>query len=258
MILNSLTSISNWKYIDIGAWRSWLAHLVRDQGVVRSNRIAPIFLIVFLFVFSVFAAENNSGSFNGPTGLMNIPSGNVLDGNEQTISLHRFQIKYNYGIMSLLEIGARTNLERVSTFEELAKNFTFNAKGQLLNEQDWFVNLAVGAENSNYYIAIDKHIRELEDLYIVAGTGNARFHYLFIGFSKYVNPVLQIMAEYDGDDYNVGTRLTLSPKIKFDLYIYKINNLFEYPYLNDIINTNIIFGISYSEYLNLDLFKGVF
>jgi len=33
--------------------------------------------------------------------------------------------------------------------------------------------------------------------------------------------------------------------------------MFKIPYLNDIINNNIVFGISYSEYFNIDL-RGIF
>jgi hypothetical protein len=31
----------------IGAWRRWLAHQLGVLGVVRSNRIAPISLLIF-------------------------------------------------------------------------------------------------------------------------------------------------------------------------------------------------------------------
>lgn len=256
MILLGIPNLVFRSCLKIGAWRRWLAHLVRDQRVTRSNRVAPIVLF-FLCAFKLFAYENNAASYNGPTGLMNIPSGVVLMGNEQTISLHRYQIKYTYGLFSLLEAGFKTDLEGVSNFDSIFKKFTFNFKCQLLNENIHYINLSAGAESNNIYVAIDRNFKELYDINLFLGTGSSRFNYFFIGISKFVEPVHLLMLECDGEDINIGWRLTLSQKVKFDLYLLGLKKIYNSPYLNDIINHNVIFGLSYSEFLNIDL-RGFF
>ncbi|MFH1823806.1 MAG: hypothetical protein ABH873_01085 [Candidatus Firestonebacteria bacterium] len=171
--------------------------------------------------------------------------------------MHRYQIKYTYGLLSILEIGLKTSLEGVSTLETLSKNFTFNIKGQLLDENKHFINLSIGVESTNFYLSINKHFKELNDINIYIGTGTSRFNYFFMGISYYVDPLLRLMFEYDGVDFNIGGRLLLSPQIRFDICILGFKKLYQLPYLNDIINNNIVFGISYSEYLNIDL-SGIF
>ena len=237
----------------IGAWLRWLEHLVRDQGVVRSNRIAPIFVFVFAAAGALFAGSGASGSYNGPTGLMNIPSGSILSSNEQTFSLHRYQLKYSYGFFSLFELGVKTDFDSTTSLDVIAKKLSYNFKARLLEEKAVGFNLGAGFEGNNLYAAVDRTFPELGGLKLVAGTGNNRFNWFFAGLSYPVHPVLDAMFEYDGLDFNVGGRLRLSTNVNFDLYIKGLRRISRNLYLNDIIDSSVIFGISYTEVFNFSL-----
>ena len=240
----------------IGAWLRWLEHLVRDQGVVRSNRIAPIFFFVFMTAGALFAGTGACGSYNGPTGLMNIPSGSILSANEQTFSLHRYQIKYSYGFFSLFELGVMTDFDSTTSLDVIAKKLAYNFKAQLLTEKNAGFNLGAGFEGNNVYASADKTFPELQGLKIIAGTGNNRFNWFFLGLSYPVHPVLDAMLEYDGQDYNLGGRLKLSSNVTFDLYLKGLRRTVQYSSLNEIVDNSVIFGISYTEVFNFSI-KGL-
>ena len=206
-----------------------------------------------IILSSVIRLSANGATFGGLTGMFNIPSAEALSSNEQTISLHKYQIKYTYGVLNVLELGVRTNIENVTTFEELSRNFTFNFKVKVLNQKVNFIDFAGGGENTDYFLCIGKTIKELNNFVVLVGTGNGRFNCFFGGISFPVDKITRIGIEYDGTDYNSGLRLILSPKMKLDFYFKGIRKMLERPYLRDIINDHVVFGISFTENLTIDL-----
>ncbi|MEI7904838.1 MAG: hypothetical protein WCI43_05430 [Candidatus Firestonebacteria bacterium] len=178
---------------------------------------------------------------------MNIPSGNTLSANEQAFSLHRYQIKYTYGFFSLFEFGLRTDFDRSTTLESISKALTYNLKVRLMTEDASFCNAGAGFEGNNVFFSVDKEFSWLGGLRLVAGAGTQRFNMFFLGISYPVHPVFNVMAEYDGSDLNVGGRLRLSKNVNFDLYLKGLKRITTYPYLNEIIDNTVIFGITYSE-----------
>lgn len=189
--------------------------------------------------------------------MFNIPLASALSNNEQIVSLHKYQIKYTYGVFNVLELGVRTSIEQVTTFEELGRNFEFNFKIRALNQKKSFIDLAAGGEKTDYFICISKTIPELSSLDLSIGMGSGRFNGFFGGLAFNLDSITQLGVEYDGMDFNAGLRLVISPKMKFDFYFKGINTMFERPYLRDMINDHIVFGISYTENLVLDL-GGIF
>ena len=169
-----------------------------------------------LFCTSLFA--NSGATFGGLTGMFNIPLASVLLNNEQLVSLHKYQITYAYGMFNVLELGVRTSVEQVTTFEELGRNFQFNFKIKALDQKKCFVDLAGGGENTDYFLCLSKTINALCNLDIALGIGNGRFHGFFGGLAFQLDPITQFGLEYDGTDFNAGLRLVISPKMKFDLY----------------------------------------
>ncbi|OGF44787.1 MAG: hypothetical protein A2452_08910 [Candidatus Firestonebacteria bacterium RIFOXYC2_FULL_39_67] len=213
--------------------------------------------IVFLFLFSSAVFAGIGTTYGGLTGMFNIPTAEVLFNNEQAVSLHKYQIKYTYGLQNVLEIGARTSIEKVTTFEELGRNFTFNFKVRALTQKKSFIDLAGGGENTNYFLCVSKTLKELNNLDVTIGTGNGRFNWFFAGISFPLDSITRLGLEYDGSDFNSGLRMVLSNKITFDLYFKGIIVMIEKPYLKDVISEQIVFGISYTEYFNID-FSGIF
>ena len=219
----------------------------------KTNRL----IVLLICMFSGLSFAGNGATFGGLTGMFNIPNAEVLSNNQQTVSLHKYQIKYTYGLFNILEAGVRTSIEKVTNFDQLGRNFSFNFKICALTQKRNFIDLAGGGENADYFLCAGKTIRELGNLDLTIGTGNGRFNWFFAGVSVPVDSITRLGFEYDGNDYNTGVRLVLSKKITLDLYIKGIRKMSERPYLKDVINDYVVFGISYTDYLNID-FSGLF
>ena len=222
---------------------------------MKKNTFKNIVVILILYTASAFAGSG--ATFGGLTGMFNIPTAEVLSNNEQTVSLHKYQIKYTYGLQNVLELGVRTSIEKVTTFEELGRNFTFNFKIRALVQKRSFIDLAGGGESTSYFLCASKTIKEFGNLDLTIGTGNGRFNWFFAGISVPLDSIIRFGFEYDGSDVNSGIRMVLSNKITFDLYFKGIKTMVENPYLRDVISDHVVFGISYTEFLNIDL-GGIF
>ena len=214
-------------------------------------------IIVFILLFSASFFAGSAATFGGLTGMFNAPTAEVLSNNMQNVSLHKYQIKYTYGVQDILEIGVRTSIEKVTTFEELGRNFSFNFKVRVLSQRRNIVDLAGGGENASYFLCASKIIRELNNIDIVVGTGNGRFNWFFAGAAIPLDPIISLGFEYDGIDVNSGFRMLLSNKITLDMYFKGIKKMLENPYLKDVISEHVVFGISYTEHLSID-FSGIF
>jgi len=194
---------------------------------------------------------------NGLTGMFNIPSGEVLQNDQQTVAIHRLYLTYDYGIFSFIELGLMTDLDGVTTFDELGKTISFNCKVRFIEQKTEFIDLAAGFENSDFFMVASKTIKELEDLDVVLGSGDGRFNYFFAGIAKYIHPIIQMGLEYDGENCDLGFRIYISKHLKLDLFFSNFFQIIEHPYLRDIIANNLYFGVSFTEFLNIEL-GGIF
>lgn len=169
-------------------------------------------------------------SVNGPTGMINNPSADVL--REGQVSLGYYHLKdggvgvFNTHLAENLEIG-------ISGFRyDNQDNKTYlNAKLALAPETILTPGLAIGVMD-----AADSSQRSL---YAVAskalpfgfrmhvGTGNGRFHGVFAGIEKTINPIsivtgknafpaTTLIAEFDGKNMNYGARMSIIPGLKVD------------------------------------------
>lgn len=174
----------------------------------------------------VFAAP----SVNGPTGLINNPTADVL--RDGQISLGYYNLKnggvgsFNTNIAPNLEIG-------VAGFRydgQDNENYV-NAKFSLVRETVLTPGFSIGAEDiagrsqRSVYAVASKGLPF--GFRIHAGTGNGRFNGVFAGIEKTINPLsiitgnnafpaTTLIAEYDGKDMNYGARLSIVPGLKLD------------------------------------------
>lgn len=185
-------------------------------------------------------------SVNGPTGLINTPSADVLRPGQ--ISLGYYHLKdggvgtFNTNLLPNLEIG-------VSGFrydKEDNKNY-LNAKFSVVPETVLTPGLAVGGE--------DIGNRSERSLYAVAskalplgfrlhvGTGNGRFHGGFASLEKTINPLsiitgnsvfpaTTLIAEYDGNTMNYGARLSIVSGLKLDAGVRNHNSYIGISFTN--------------------------
>ena len=189
-----------------------------------------LFAGILLFSLTVPGPAAAAPSLNGPTGLINTPSAEVVREGGFSLGYDRLQqgnaLNFNLGIMKNIEIG-------LSTFEpeEGARLNRLNAKWNVIPETVVTPGLAVGVEDIND--------RGQRSAYIVGskalplgfrvhyGLGDGRYKGGFGGLEKTVNPLgvltgnhtfpaTTLMAEYDGTDFNVGARLSLVSGVKID------------------------------------------
>lgn len=169
-------------------------------------------------------------SVNGSTGLINIPTADVLRSGQLSLGYYHLQDggvgSFNTNVAPNLELG-------VAAFRydgQSNKNY-FNAKFALLPETILTPGVAVGVE--------DISNSEQRSVYAVAskalpfgfrihvGTGDGRFNGVFAGLEKTINPLSVItgrnafpattlIAEYDGKTMNYGARLSIVPGLKLD------------------------------------------
>jgi hypothetical protein len=170
-------------------------------------------------------------SVNGPTGLINSPTADVL--RDGQVSLGYYHLKdggvgtFNTNIASNVEIG-------VTGFRydgQDNKNY-LNAKFGVVPETVLTPGLAIGVEDiSNHdersvYAVASKALPF--GFRIHAGTGNGRYDgRLFAGIEKTFNPIglvtgsnafpaTTLIAEYDGRTMNYGARMSIIPGLKLD------------------------------------------
>ena len=171
-------------------------------------------------------------SLLGPTGLVTVPTAEVLgllqwnvgataaradDGPDESV------VFANVGLISGLEIGASTD-----DVEDAESETVLNAKLRVLGPLPGRITVAAGMmdvtdqiDRSSY--AVLSHTLgggvlttggsvALPQVHIGVGTG--RLDGVFGGISTTVGRQLSLMAEYDGEDVNVGARWRFAPSLE--------------------------------------------
>lgn len=188
--------------------------------------------IVSMMVFSMTASGTAlaAPSLNGSTGLLNTPSADVIQQGDFSLGYYHLEhgavANVNMGLLKNVEIG-------ISSFDPDggSRLNRLNAKWSLIPETVVSPGLAIGVEDIS-----DKGERTA---YIVGskalpmgfrvhyGVGDGRYDGIFGGIEKTINPLgvltgdnafpaTTLIAEYDGEDVNVGARLSLVPGVKID------------------------------------------
>jgi hypothetical protein len=169
-------------------------------------------------------------SVDGSTGLINIPSADVLRPGQFAVGYYQFK---NGGV-GTFDTNLVPNLELgVSAFHNDGQENTnnLNAKFAVLPETVLKPGLAIGGEdlgNNNQrslYAVASKALPFGFRLHV--GAGDGRFNGIFAGVEKTINPIsiitgtnafptTTLLAEYDGKTMNYGVRLTIVSGLKLD------------------------------------------
>ena len=171
-----------------------------------------------------------ASSMNGPTGLIDIPTADVLRSGQ--ISLGYYHLKdggvgtVNTNLAPNLEIG-------VTAFRydgQTSKN-DLNAKFSVVPETVVAPGLAIGVQNlssnnkRSVYAVASKALPFGFRMH--AGAGSGQFNGIFAGLEKTINPIsitgnnafpaTTLIAEYNGKVMNYGARLSIAPGLKLDV-----------------------------------------
>jgi len=185
-------------------------------------------------------------SVNGPTGLINSPTADVLRPGQLTLGYYHLKDggvgSFNTNVAPNVEIG-------VAAFRydgQSNKNY-INGKFAVVPETILTPGLAFGVE--------DMANRDQRSVYAVAskalpfgfrihaGTGGGRFRGVFAGIEKTINPISVItgsnafpattfIAEYDGQTMNYGARMSIIPGLKLDAGIRNHNGYIGISFTN--------------------------
>jgi hypothetical protein len=180
---------------------------------MRKTFIGTLLLAIFM-TGTVAAAP----SFLGPTGLIYTPTAETLNTENYSLSFYVMDdpdlnsLSFNYGLCKNVEIG----LTRVELDPGNFSKTILNAKWQFIPEGNGRPALAFG---------ISDVTDELDQTpYVVASqtlSNGLRVHYgigdgLFGGVEKDIHKGT-LMAEYDGDDLNVGARFNVARDVKINV-----------------------------------------
>lgn len=190
-------------------------------------------IIIGLLVVASLAlggAAWGDASLFGPTGLLAIPTAELLGMTQWNVGASAIWIGDNdadvlYGNMGLLprlEVGvARTD------FDQGEAETLVNAKLGLLHAVPGEVSLAVGVVDltdqmdRSVYVVLSHTLGAgvlmrkgtVTSPQVHVGIGGGRFDGLFAGLSATVEERVKVMAEYDGDDINLGATWPLAPNL---------------------------------------------
>lgn len=195
---------------------------------MKKTILAAITLL--LTAAPVYAAP----SVNGPTGLINTPSADVLQ--QGQFSLGYYHLKdgdagaFNMNLMGRLEVGVSGF--RYDSNSGREDHTLVNAKYGLVPETVLTPGVAVGVQDiadkdeRTAYVAVSKALPL--GFRIHAGVGNGRYDGAFAALEKTINPIgiitgnnvfpaTTLIAEWDGHDMNYGARMAVVPGLKLDI-----------------------------------------
>jgi hypothetical protein len=182
-------------------------------------------LIMSMLICSMLigpAGAVSGPSFNGYTGLLNVPTAYSLSLANYNAGVyfdnHRTNIVGNLGLLPGLEVGAASIKP-----EHAGAELTLNAKYELRGEGTIWPAIAVGvfdiadSFDVSPYMVASKSLtpigRELFNPMIHVGVGGGSFDGVFAGISADIAQKVTLMAEYDTEDVNIGARFWVSPNL---------------------------------------------
>jgi len=237
------------------------------------------------FISLLHANVPKSLSFQGYTGIINVPNAEVLEENSFIISFNnhfdnhlRFYDKTkikNKVYDSQFGIGLFKNLEIFGRFKEqkgYARDLSGNIKYKLPKIFNFVQNIAIGAQDLGgkfnyykaYYIVADKKFKNLR---ISLGYGYGknksakRLNGIFGGIEYAFNPYIIGAFDYDGKEKHIAIK-TLTPKkwlnginletmiaknLNDNSYSFSLSTKFFLDYHNKIINKNNIIDKNLSK-----------
>jgi hypothetical protein len=186
---------------------------------------------------------NNSSSINGPTGLFNIPTTFVVPPGGYSMGAHRYNFKYNAGLVKGLEAGLMFDAEKVEDFTAKAlKQVVFNAKYNIVTEEDFPIGISAGVMNHEVYVVTSRYFPEFFNFAVHPGIKYNRDRKLqgFAGISK-LNWKVLFITDVNDNSYSFGMRVLLYKKLNLDIALIKLEEIKKMGF------DSIIFGINFAE-----------
>jgi len=189
---------------------------------MRKTLIGAVLLTVAM-TGTTAAAPN----FIGPTGLIATPTAETLNQGGYSIGLHTADnvnsLSLNLGLVKDVEIG-------LTRFDNDFEDFNIlNAKWKFLPEADGRPALAFGIQDAGNKIDNTPYLVASQNI-----GGGSRVHYgigggtidgVFGGFEKDFNKGT-LMAEYDGDNLNLGVRFDIASGVKVNVGLLDMDDFF--------------------------------
>ena len=195
---------------------------------MRRFTVATAVALMLVWVPAGWAAS----SLLGPTGLVVIPTADVLGMTQVTVGLTQVWgdaqedetvVYANIGLLPKLEVGFTHEDAQDAETETI-----LNAKVRLLGPLPGKLTLAGGVmdftdqiDRTLYVVAshtlgagLLTEFGQVTSPQVHVGIGGGRFDGLFAGLSTTVDRRLTLMAEYDGEDINLGARLPVAPQLE--------------------------------------------
>ena len=70
---------------------------------------------------------------------------------------------------------------------------------------------------------------------------------VFANISKVVNDTVMVIAEYDGECYNAGVKISLNYNINIEIFIRDIAGIRAADEMGEFLNSYFVFGITYLQ-----------
>jgi hypothetical protein len=188
--------------------------------------------VAVLVAVTLCASAWGSPSLLGPTGLLRTPNADSLGMAQFAVGVTGISADEPgdqtllYGTVGLLP-GLELGVTRYD-IEEAATETTVNAKLRVLGPLPGRVTVAVGVDDitdqldrSAYVVAshtlgagLLTRFGQVTSPQVHVGVGGGRFDGLFAGVSTTVGRRVGLLAEYDGEDVNIGVRLPVAPRVE--------------------------------------------
>ena len=236
-------------------------------------------LVLILLPGSAFAGRDDNwfdpayleaNTLHAGTGFIDMPSPEVIPGGVVSASIHRYQVKIDYGLWDLLELGLSADLDGYDVRNDALRNQLFFGRLRLLDAERFGLGLSIGVDGvgpedlgfSSVGFTPKPSLENLQRFYAVTGAVLPFYQSMMIsvglvtGFqppalllniSKVVMPGMLAMAEYDGQATSLGLRVLVSPKVKLDFAVFHTQDIDPNLTFARVLDRNIRFGISYSE-----------
>lgn len=192
----------------------------RFHSKIKAVR-AGVLLAVMTGAIAFVAASAGAGTISGATGLIEVPSADVLANGDLELTVRyldgEFGLAAVYGILDDVEVG----INNIRTGSDAGVGFVF--KGTIHRETNDRPAIAIGLESGQSYATVSKRL--VPGVRLHGGYGIGRIKGLFAGVSYTLStvsrggaasPPTTLYGEYTSRGLNVGARMVLSPVISAD------------------------------------------
>jgi hypothetical protein len=193
-------------------------------------RLSLFSLLLIFALTPVWAAP----SFQGYSGLINIPTADSLDAGEYNLAGFAQQGDHNDKAIGTANVGLLAGLEMGVAYEKIegeSGETLLNGKFNFMSEGMVRPEIAVGVADisdrldMSPYFVMSKSLtgplnvlhKEIINPRLHLGVGSGRFDGVFGGVSVGIGKIASLMVEHDSDQMNAGLRFNVSPAVQVHL-----------------------------------------